>query len=434
MTESLKTLLHRQATSVDFKPSDLEAIVGTSHARVRRRRALATLATIVAVALAGGGVAAVVGNPTDGPPPPLPASPWPLDAVSWATGSTIHVGATDTIEVGHEVNAYVRTATGFVVLDGTDAVYSVTEHGVTRIGQMHDTLPNNTDVQRLVVNSSGTLVGWVDESALPDKLAVRIYDPVYGSTRDIPAPRTTPDIHALPGVLLFAIGDHTAYWRTYEGVHEFDLDSGSDRLIVAREDVQPGDAIYSYEVYSAENGVLAFTPEDDRRIFAGRSVEDAIELVDFREYKSQIQIPEELQAQGAEIIEGHTDPVRLSPTGDWLSFGIFEAIAVPVGNPADGGADVSEQRIRPVVFNTATGERVTLAIPDTMLGMPSVWLDDTTLQVLAFTVDMQQPEAPTSVSLYACSLPDATCRLRVQIEPPIPQFGAFPDGRWYGHR
>ena len=167
-------------------------------------------------------------------------------------------------------------------------------------------------------------------------------------------------------------------------------------------------------------------------MFGVTSVKDAIEVLDFGEHKSQIQIPEELQVDGAEIITGHTDPVRLSPTGAWLSFGIVEAIAVPVGDPADGGADIRDQRMTPVVVDTATGERVTLAIPDTMLGMPSVWLDDTTVQVLAFTVDMQQPQTPTSAILYACSLPDATCRLRAQLELPSPQLVAFPDGRWYG--
>jgi len=93
---------------------------------------------------------------------------------------------------------------------------------------------------------------------------------------------------------------------------------------------------------------------------------------------------------------------------------------------------MSDQRVTPVVVDTATGERVRLAIPDTLLGVPSVWLDDTTVQVLAFTVDMQQPQIPTSAAMYVCSMPDATCRLGAQLELPMSQFSAFPDGRWYG--
>src|SRR5690606_12610912 len=134
--------------------------------------------------------------------------------------------------------------------------------------------------------------------------------------------------------------------------------------------VSPSDAMYSYEIYSAENGVIAFTPDDDHRIYAGRSVEDAIELIDFREYESDLPIPEDLRARGAEVIKGSTDPIRLSPTGDWLSFGLFEAVAVPVGDPNDGGAEISDQRITPIAVDTSTGERVALAIPDTMAGMP----------------------------------------------------------------
>ncbi len=233
MSESLKNLLHERVTSVAFKPPDIAAITRAGGRRLRRRRIVAGLATAVVVALAGSVAAVVAGGGTEHRPPPLPAGPWPA-GVSWAFDTTIYVGTDagiEEIEVGHEVHAYVRTATGFVVLDETDAVYSVTEDGVTPIGQMNDTLPDNTDEQRLVVNSSGTLVGWVDEAASPESLTVRIYDPVDGSTRDFPGPLTTPDVHAL---VLFAIDDRTAYWRTYEGVHQVDVDTRSDRLIVAR--------------------------------------------------------------------------------------------------------------------------------------------------------------------------------------------------------
>jgi hypothetical protein len=434
MTESMKTLLHRQATSVAFKPSDIESIVGTSRRRVRRRRVFATLATVVSVALAGGGVAVLMNRGAEGPPPPPPASPWPRSEVSWATGTTIHVGAAETVDVGHTVNAYVRTVSGFVTLDDTDAVYSVTDAGVTRIGQMLASLPDNTDVQRFVVNSTGTLVAWVDDAGSPDNLAVRVYDTVKGAIRDIPAPRTTPDVHELTGVQLFAIDDRTLYWRTYEGVHEYDLDSDTDRIIVGRGEVSPADAIYSFEVYSAVNGVLAFTPNDDHTMLAGPSVQDATELIDFREYESALQIPAELLARDAEIIVGHTDPARLSPTGAWFSLGIFEAVAVPVGNPADGGAEFGEQRITPMVIETATGELTGLAVPDAMFSMPLVWLDDTTVQVIGFTVDPQQLQTPTSAVFYACRVPEGTCQQEAAMELPIPAFGVFPDGRWYGQR
>jgi hypothetical protein len=374
------------------------------------------------------------GGTADPAPPPPPASPWPRGEVSWATGSTIHVGATETVEVGHTVNAYVRTFSGFVVLDDTDAVYSVTDDGVTQIGQMLASLPDDTDVQRFVVNSTGTMVAWVEDTGSPDTVAVRVYDAVNGASRDIPTARTTPDVHQLTGIQLFAIDDRTLYWRTYEGVHEYDLDSDSDRLIVGRGEVSPPDAIYSFEIYSAQNGVLAFTPNDDHTMLAGPSVPDATELIDFREYDSDLQIPEELQARDAEVIVGHTDPARLSPTGAWFSLGIFEAVVVPVGDPADGDVEVGEQRITATVIDTATGARITLAVPDGLFAMPLVWLDDDTVQVLGFAVDPHQPQSPTDAVMYACSVPDGTCQVEAEPELALIQFGVFPDGRWYGLR
>jgi hypothetical protein len=433
MSESMKTLLHRQAMSVAFKPSDLESIVGTSRGRDRRRRVLVTLATVVGVALASGGVAVLVNDSAQGPPPP-PASPWPRNEVSWATGSTIHVGATETVEVGHTVNAYVRTFSGFVALDDSDAVYSVSSTGVAQIGQMLASLPDDTDVQRFVVNATGTLVAWVEDTGSPDMVAVRVYDAVTGATRDIPTARTTPDVHELTGVQLFAIDDRTVYWRTYEGVHQYDLRSGADNLIVTRGEVSPGDAIYSFEIYSAENGVLAFTSNDDHTMLAGPSVPKATELIDFREYESDLQISEEQQARDAEIMVGHTDPARLSPTGAWFSLGIFEAVAIPVGNPADGDAEFGEQRITPMVIEIATGKRTSLAVPDAMFSMPLVWLDDTTVQVLGFSVDTPLSQMATRAVFYACSVPAGTCQREAEMELPIPAFGVFPDGRWYGQR
>ncbi len=195
--------------------------------------------------------------------------------------------------------------------------------------------------------------------------------------------------------------------------------------------MSPGDAIYSFEVYSAEHGVLAFSPDDDRTFFVGPSVKDAIEVNNFRE----VGIPEQ-QAEGAEIISGHTDPVRLSPTGTWLSFGTFSATATPEGDPKDGGAEFSDSRLTPIVLDAATGERVNLAIPGhPALALPSVWLDDNTVQVVWFETDPSQPASiPTRIVFYECSLPSGTCRVGAEPEPPFAEsfMPAFPDGRWYG--
>jgi len=409
MSESIKNLLHRRATPVAFKPPDLEAITREGGRRIRRRRmavALAAVTAVVTVVLTG----ALIPRLGEDVPPTVPASPWPSDAVSWASGTTIYVASgagTEQIEVGHGVRSYVRTATGFVALDETDAVYSVTQLGVTLIGRVHDSEPDNKDQPRLVVNSRGTLVGWVDESASPTSLVLRIYTPLSGSARDFGGGQMSED-----GVVFFAIDDHTAYWRRPDGIHEVDLDKGRDRTIVASGGLTVPDDIYSFEVYSAENGVLAFSPNDDGTILAGRSVTGARELHDFSNIR---------QTQGL------SDPVRLSPTGAWLSFGVLEVEPLP-------GEQMRLKRAMPTVFNTTTGERITLNIPgNPPLAIPNIWLDDTTVQVASIGMGQQQREWPTSiVALYRCKLPEATCQMVSEVAKPILESGALPDGRWYG--
>jgi hypothetical protein len=426
MSESLKTMLHERATSVAFKPPDLATITRAGGRRIRRRRMVATLTAVAAVALAGGGVALSVGGQPDGGAPSIPLSPWPLNAVSWAFGTTIYVATdagTEQIEVGHEVHAFVRTSTGFVVVDETDAVYAVNELGVTVLGQVHDKLADDTDLQRLAVNARGTLVGWVDESATPGDIIFRTYDARSGTTRDYPGGATSTD-----DAIFFAIDDRTAYWRMRDAVHEVDLDTGNALPIVLRFDLSAGE-ISAFELYSAENGVLAFSRSNDKTVDVGESVDDAITVWDNRRPNNQI--PEGVQVAGAEVINGHADPVRLSPTGAWVSFGIYEALSTPVGEPGPNqGYETSE--LSPAVFDTDTGEQISLALPVTQFAYPLVWLDDTSLQVVVFTLDPRQPQVPTSVSFYRCTLPDGACRVAAEVAPPYPAFGAFPDGRYYG--
>jgi hypothetical protein len=427
MSESLKTMLHERATSVAFKPPDLATITRAGGRRVRRRRMVATLTAVAAVALAGSGVALSVGGQPDGGAPSVPLSPWTRGAVSWAFGSTIYVATdagTEEIEVGHEVRAYVRTSTGFVVVDETDAVYAVSELGVTVLGQVHDKLADDTDQQRLAVNARGTLVGWVDESATPGDRTFRTYDARSGTTRDYPGGATSTE-----DAIFFAIDDRTAYWRTRDVVHEVDLDTGEDRPIVLRFDLSPGE-ISAFELYSAENGVLAFSQSNDKTVDVGESVDDAITVWDNR--RPENQIPDGVQVAGAELINGHTDPVRLSPTGAWVSFGIYEALSTLVGEPGpDQEYETSDAQISPVVFDTDTGEQVSLDLAAGPFAYPLVWLDDTSLQVVVFTIDPQQPEVPTAVSFYRCTLPDGACEVAAEVAPPYTESGAFPDGRYY---
>ena len=266
--------------------------------QVRRRRALATLAGVAAFALVGGG-AIVLGNrgEEDGGSV-MTSGDGSGVAVSWAVGSTIHVGDA-TIEVGHTIRAYVRTSVGFVVLDDVDDVWSVTEDGVTRIGRMTSPRPDNLDQQLLASDPGGSLVGWIAEDPSGELIAMA-YDQETGESRPFPVPGARP----ANGSVFFAIDDRTGYWRTPTGVVAVDLDTGHERQVVRLTD----ERVYDFEVYSVENGVMAFSPLHDEVILAGQSVEGARQLLDFRNRPA----------------EGLTDPVRLSPTGAWLSLGVAE--------------------------------------------------------------------------------------------------------------
>lgn len=271
MTETLKTVLDREASSVAFAPPDVDAITGAG----RRRGPPAAggrpgLTGVVAVALVRGG-AVVMGDGGDGESV-VASGDGSGAAVSWAVGSTIHVGD-DTIEVGHPIRAYVRTSAGFVVLDGVDNVWSVTDDGVTEIGRMTSLRPDNLDKQLLASDPRGSLAGWVGEDLSGD-LIVETYDQETGESRSFPVPGARPPDDSV----FFAIDDRTGYWRTPTGVVAVDLDSGRERQEVRITD----DRVYDFEVYSVENGMIAFTPQYDEVILAGRSVEGARELLDFR--------------------------------------------------------------------------------------------------------------------------------------------------------
>jgi len=396
MSEYLKTVLDHQAASVAFKSPDLETIARIGEGRIRRRRVAAALAGVAAVAVVAGALA-VLSDRTGRDPEPVSAH-WRAESVSWALGSTVHIGQ-ELIDVGHSVRSFVRTSVGLGIVDDSDDVYSVTDNGATRIGHLTATWPNNSDQQRIVSDPRGTLVGWVNEDP-PGTLVLKVYDQRTGQARSYPTSGALPPDDAL----FFAIDDHTAYWRTAAGIFAVDLDTGAERRITNL----TGDPAHDFEVYSVENGVIAFTPQSDQTILAGRAVEGARQLIDFRGTTT-----------------GSADPVRLSPTGAWLSIGIIE-----IGQGEGESVAFLGSSIR--VYDTATGQYLTLRMPDELkITLPSVWLNDTTLQVIGAT----RPERPEDqrAGLYTCTVPDGSCRLAFELEfvdltsPPV-----FPDGRAYG--
>jgi hypothetical protein len=369
MTESLKSLLVQQAASVAFKPPDLNAIARDNSRRLRRRRAAIMLAGAAVLAIVAS-TAVILSNSAGRRP--VGASPLPI-AVSWAVGSTIHNGA-DSFEVGHDVRAYVRTSVGFVTLDGADNVYSVTDRGVTRIGQA---VPASSSAQqpRLVSDPHGSLAGWVgtDQGAL----VLQVHDQATGKTRTYSTEGAGPP----GGAVFFAIDDRTAYWRVAPrtGVFAVDVDTGEEAQLSS------GDEALTLEIWSVENGVLAFSPDHRPRsnvtsIRVGRSIRDTREIT----------FGENMEAN---------ELILLSPTGAWLTYLLYEFN----GPPQNDDLLAMPMQVR----DTSTGALVTLNLPPTGLAIPVSWLDDTTLQVLA--VGQVPGQATQQANMYTCGFPTGTC-------------------------
>jgi hypothetical protein len=372
MSESLKSLLAQQAASVAFKPPDLEAIASDRKRLIRRRRAVAALASVAAVAVLAGAAVALF-RPVIRPPEV--AEPVPVDGVSWAAGTTIHVGD-DLIEVGHPVRAYVRTSIGFVTLDRDNNVYSVTSRGVTQIGQAAVPARVDQDSVRLVSDPSGALAGWVGyENSV---VTLQVHDQATGQTKTFGTQGGT----WAGDVTFFAIDGRTGYWRlaATNGVYAVDLDTGDEQQLAS------GEQGRDLAIWSVEDGVLAFSRNQQpfanvTSLRVGRSLDDA------REFTFE---------ENTEV----DDAIRLSPTGAWVSYLLITFNGPPVRDDVIGfGAQVRD---------SGTGEAVNLDLPPNG-SFPVVWIDETTLQVMAFDA--------ARASMYACTVPAGTCVVAADLTP-----------------
>jgi hypothetical protein len=90
-------------------------------------------------------------------------------------------------------------------------VYSITDQGVTQIGQAAPAPRDGREYVRLVSDARGTLAGWI--AAEQSGLVLRVHDQATGQTRAYDT-----DGASLPaGAVFFAIDGRTAYWRIAHG-------------------------------------------------------------------------------------------------------------------------------------------------------------------------------------------------------------------------
>ena len=252
MTEQLKTLMHAHADSVDFAMPDLEAMTRAGDRRRRSRRT----ALVGGVAALGVGAAFLVpgigagGDHTGGPATATPAAP--RAEVTYAVGSTLHIGD-ESVDVGHEISAYVRTADGYAFTDPDGTVWSWLGGEAIEVGTTDARRP------RLVADDEGTLVAWVDRQ----QPAVVVLDQGTGETWPLAESRPS---------YVYALDGRTAYWRDDRGAVAVDVDSVASRVIDAR-------AKGTRDILAVEDGLVAFQGGADGP-HLGTSPDDGITLPD----------------------------------------------------------------------------------------------------------------------------------------------------------
>lgn len=175
----LPTLLHDRADRAHLAPVDLDAVVRAGDRRVRRRR-LATYGATLAVAGVVGGTA-LLGGGDDGArravDPAAPTTGADAAGASWYLDGRLHHDGTST-DLGLDVVTYVRTASGFVLVDTDDVVWSWTGTGdPERVGVAADAQP------RLAGDPDGDRAAWVGATA-PDR-GVVVLDQASGLTTEL---------------------------------------------------------------------------------------------------------------------------------------------------------------------------------------------------------------------------------------------------------
>ena len=342
MTEKLKTLMDESA-EVQFAAPDLDAIVTAGDRTVRRRRVGVGAAGLAAAAVVAGGVVALVGG--DDGRTVVADGPAPLTGITWASDGALHTPEGAAYDVGHPIAAYVRTTEGYAFTDGEGSVFSFIDGTVRRIGTI------SPDHPRLVSDSEGSLVGWVDprgpgfvvvDLATGQESRFGMADPDMGELADEADP-----------FYFYAIDGRTAYVRDSRGAIAVGIDDDQVRVIDA-------DARNGFDIGGVANGLVAFSGGQSLKI--GRTPEDAT------------------------VIPGTWgSDVAFSPDARWVSI------------------DADE----PMVFDVRTGEQVRMDVGGRPFATGFEWLDDHTLVMAA------SPKMVGPLQLLTCQVPAGTCEVSV---------------------
>lgn len=372
MTEKLKHLLHERAALPDFAVPDVDRLVRDGTRRARRRSLTLGTAGLAVATVAGALVLQSALGPGDADGPPDVATPSVrADVPTYARGSVIHVGD-DTVEVGHEVRAFVRTTVGYVVADPTGTLWSVVGGSVSEVGVVQAEQP------RLVSDVAGSLVGWVefggerpefvvlDQASGEQTRSSEATDPAMGDLADTENP-----------AYFYAIDGATAYWRDQRGAVAVDVASGGATVVDAA-------ALNGFDLIDAEGDLIAFRSDDGDAVVIGPTRAEA--------------------EQRIETFGGA--PGSFSPDGRFLTL----------------------DEDKPQVYDVASGEQVDFDVPRGF-AVGYEWLDADTL-VMISAAGEKDP-----VDLLTCAVPEGTCEVAVADLGTFADFGgelALPVGEYLG--
>lgn len=323
MTEKLKTLMDEVTALVgpDLAAPDLDAIVTAGDRAVRRRRAAVAVAGLATAAVTAAGAVLVAGTgPTGGEDPDVAAT---VDgaALSWALGTEIHTPA-GTVDTRHPVRAYVRTAVGYVSVDGRGTVYSVVSGAVQEVGQVE------ASSLYLAADDETGLAAWLERHpdgwrwvVLDQETGRRVSETAAGTGREVPGVVKAVDA----GRLVVSAG----------GYRVIDTRTGESAVLDRPDGAQ--------ELLDYEDGVSVWIsrPTGEER--------ESSYLV-HRQGASTVSIPGVRGSSAA-----------LSPDGRWVAF------------------DADEPRVHDAV----SGEQTAVDIDARVFGAGYEWLDSGTVALIA---------------------------------------------------
>jgi hypothetical protein len=136
--------------------------------------------------------------------------------LTWVTGSTLHEPAR-TVDLGHDVAAYVRTSAGYVFVDHAGTVWSWRDGRVTEVGRTARAYP------RLFSDPEAATAAFVEGPGTDRQVvvvdlergSVDALDPEDGSEQ----------------AMLYGLDSGQVYWRDARGIVAVDVSSGAAEVL-----------------------------------------------------------------------------------------------------------------------------------------------------------------------------------------------------------